>query len=100
MRYHPRTKKRPVAPLRYNDEDQHYSTLTDHRSANIGLLIVFEDLTNLIEAQRIAAWREVARRLAHEIKNPLTPIQLSMERIVKQFRSKHKDFDRTLEEAN
>lgn len=44
-------------------------------------LIVFEDVTNLVQAQRDAAWGEVARRLAHEIKNPLTPIQLSAERL-------------------
>ncbi|MCH2189446.1 MAG: ATP-binding protein [Gammaproteobacteria bacterium] len=44
-------------------------------------LVVFDDVTNLIQAQRDAAWGEVARRLAHEIKNPLTPIQLSAERI-------------------
>lgn len=44
-------------------------------------VIVFDDITNLIQAQRDAAWGEVARRLAHEIKNPLTPIQLSAERI-------------------
>jgi nitrogen fixation/metabolism regulation signal transduction histidine kinase len=46
-----------------------------------GYVIVFDDLTALLQAQRDAAWGEVARRLAHEIKNPLTPIQLSAERI-------------------
>ena len=46
-----------------------------------GLVVVFDDLSNLIAAQRTAAWAEVARRLAHEIKNPLTPIQLSAERL-------------------
>jgi nitrogen fixation/metabolism regulation signal transduction histidine kinase len=46
-----------------------------------GLVVVFDDITALIQAQRDAAWGEVARRLAHEIKNPLTPIQLSAERI-------------------
>ena len=50
-----------------------------------GVLIVMEDLTPLIRAQRTAAWREVARRIAHEIKNPLTPIQLSAQRILKKF---------------
>jgi nitrogen fixation/metabolism regulation signal transduction histidine kinase len=49
--------------------------------ANDGHVIVFDDITNLIQAQRDAAWGEVARRLAHEIKNPLTPIQLSAERL-------------------
>lgn len=48
-------------------------------------VIVFDDVTNLIQAQRDAAWGEVARRLAHEIKNPLTPIQLSAERIKNKF---------------
>ena len=46
-----------------------------------GLVIVFDDVTALLTAQRSAAWGEVARRLAHEIKNPLTPIQLSAERL-------------------
>lgn len=46
-----------------------------------GVVVVFDDITNLIQAQRDAAWGEVARRLAHEIKNPLTPIQLSAERL-------------------
>ena len=46
-----------------------------------GGVVVFDDITNLLQAQRTAAWGEVARRLAHEIKNPLTPIQLSAERM-------------------
>ncbi len=56
-------------------------------------LIVFEDVTTLVQAQRDAAWGEVARRLAHEIKNPLTPIQLSAERL------RHKYLD-TMDEAS
>jgi|LauGreDrversion4_2_1035121.scaffolds.fasta_scaffold01423_11 hypothetical protein len=48
---------------------------------NAGLIVVFDDVTHLLQAQRDAAWAEVARRLAHEIKNPLTPIQLSAERL-------------------
>ncbi len=51
-----------------------------------GVVLVIEDLSELIAAQRASAWREVARRMAHEIKNPLTPIQLSAERIAKRFR--------------
>ena len=51
------------------------------------LVLVIEDLSELIAAQRASAWQEVARRLAHEIKNPLTPIQLSAERIAKRFAS-------------
>ena len=52
-----------------------------------GLVIVFDDVTTLIQAQRDAAWGEVARRLAHEIKNPLTPIQLSAERLRRRYLS-------------
>ncbi|HMF58638.1 MAG TPA: ATP-binding protein [Pyrinomonadaceae bacterium] len=52
-----------------------------------GVVLVIEDLTELLSAQRAAAWSEVARRMAHEIKNPLTPIQLSAERIAKNFRN-------------
>jgi two-component system nitrogen regulation sensor histidine kinase NtrY len=49
-------------------------------------VVVFDDVTPLIRAERVAAWRDVARRLAHEIKNPLTPIQLSAERLKRHFR--------------
>lgn len=52
---------------------------------NAGWVIVFDDITALIQAQRDAAWGEVAKRLAHEIKNPLTPIQLSAERLQKKY---------------
>ncbi|MER5170175.1 sensor histidine kinase NtrY-like [Thioclava kandeliae] len=51
-----------------------------------GYVIAFEDVTELVSAQRMAAWGDVARRIAHEIKNPLTPIQLSAERIKRKFR--------------
>ena len=50
-----------------------------------GYVIVFDDITALLQAQRDAAWGEVARRLAHEIKNPLTPIQLSAERLRRRY---------------
>jgi len=52
-----------------------------HQGEKSGYVIVFEDLSDLLKAQKQAAWREVARRVAHEIKNPLTPIALSAERI-------------------
>ena len=51
-----------------------------------GVVLTFDDITRLLSAQRNAAWRDVARRIAHEIKNPLTPIQLSAERIRRKFR--------------
>ncbi|SFI71962.1 sensor histidine kinase NtrY-like [Celeribacter neptunius] len=50
-----------------------------------GYVVVFDDVTDLVSAQRLAAWGDVARRIAHEIKNPLTPIQLSAERILRKF---------------
>ena len=52
-----------------------------------GYVVVFDDVTDLVQAQRDAAWGEVARRLAHEVKNPLTPIQLSAERLARQARA-------------
>jgi two-component system, NtrC family, nitrogen regulation sensor histidine kinase NtrY len=52
-----------------------------HQGQRLGYVVVFEDLSDLLKAQKQAAWREVARRVAHEIKNPLTPIALSAERI-------------------
>jgi two-component system nitrogen regulation sensor histidine kinase NtrY len=51
-----------------------------------GFVVAFDDVTDLVSAQRLAAWGDVARRIAHEIKNPLTPIQLSAERIKRKFR--------------
>ena len=51
-----------------------------------GLVLTFDDITRLVSAQRNAAWRDVARRIAHEIKNPLTPIQLSAERLRRKYR--------------
>ena len=56
-----------------------------HNSQRVGYVLVFEDLSDLLHAQRQAAWREVARRVAHEIKNPLTPIALSAERILRHL---------------
>jgi two-component system, NtrC family, nitrogen regulation sensor histidine kinase NtrY len=55
--------------------------------ATEGTVLVFDDITPLIRAQKVAAWREVARRLAHEIKNPLTPIQLCAERLARHFQA-------------
>lgn len=59
-------------------------------------VVVFDDVTNLIHAQKEAAWGEVARRLAHEIKNPLTPIQLSAERIKNKFFDQVKEKDQAI----
>ena len=62
-----------------------------------GVVLVIEDLTELIAAQRASAWKEVAKRMAHEIKNPLTPIQLSAERIAKRFAGSAKNTDAAVE---
>jgi len=56
-----------------------------------GYVVAFDDVTDLVSAQRMAAWGDVARRIAHEIKNPLTPIQLSAERIKRKFASQVRD---------
>ncbi|UQZ88055.1 hypothetical protein C4J81_02025 [Deltaproteobacteria bacterium Smac51] len=65
--------KTGLAPLRNEEGDR------------VGYLMTFDDLTELERAQRLAAWREVARRIAHEVKNPLTPIQLSAQRLRRRF---------------
>jgi two-component system nitrogen regulation sensor histidine kinase NtrY len=61
------------------------SLLKDERGEEIGKILVFDDMTLIVNAQRAAAWTEVARRIAHEIKNPLTPIKLSAERLQRKF---------------
>ncbi len=63
-----------------------------------GYVIAFDDVTDLVSAQRMAAWGDVARRIAHEIKNPLTPIQLSAERIRRKFRKHAGDDAETLDQ--
>ncbi|MEH0022916.1 MAG: ATP-binding protein [Desulfobacter sp.] len=63
----------------------HYSTLRDDANQNLGAVLVFDDVTELEKAQRMVAWREVARRIAHEVKNPLTPIKLSAQRLKRKY---------------
>ncbi|NIY72934.1 PAS domain-containing sensor histidine kinase [Marivivens donghaensis] len=63
-----------------------------------GYVVAFDDVTDLVTAQRTAAWGDVARRIAHEIKNPLTPIQLSAERIKRKFAPKVGEESDTLEQ--
>ena len=62
-----------------------FTRLEDDQKKPIGFVIVFDNLTKLEKMQRMAAWREVARRIAHEIKNPLTPIQLSAQRLRRRY---------------
>jgi two-component system nitrogen regulation sensor histidine kinase NtrY len=66
--------------------------LRDDKGQSLGAVVAFEDLSALIKAQKAAAWQEVAQRIAHEIKNPLTPIQLSAERLRKKFFEGAPDF--------
>lgn len=77
-------------------------TLSPLRQSNkkfSGLIVVLDNLTQLIKAQKIAAWKEVAQRVAHEIKNPLTPIQLSAERILKNLKKKEKKSNEIIQEG-
>ncbi len=68
-------------------------------SGGQGAVMVFEDLTQLEKAQRMAAWREVARRIAHEIKNPLTPIQLSAQRLRRRYLDRFADGGQVFDEC-
>jgi len=62
-----------------------YTALKDDTGQNLGAVLVFDDVTELEKAQRLVAWREVARRIAHEVKNPLTPIKLSAQRLKRKY---------------
>jgi two-component system, NtrC family, nitrogen regulation sensor histidine kinase NtrY len=75
------------------------TVLKDDNDVFMGMVVVLDDLTNLIKAQRMAAWREVARRIAHEIKNPLTPIQLSAQRLRKRYLSCFEGEERVFDEC-
>lgn len=61
------------------------NALKDDENRNIGVVVVFDDLTEQEQAQKVATWREVARRIAHEVKNPLTPISLSAQRLKRKY---------------
>lgn len=63
----------------------HVTALKDETDNYMGVVVVFDDLTQLEKAQRMVAWREVARRIAHEVKNPLTPIKLSAQRLQRKY---------------
>lgn len=63
----------------------HFNALQNDIGQHLGVVMVFDDLTELEKAQRMAAWREVARRIAHEVKNPLTPIKLSAQRLNRKY---------------
>lgn len=75
------------------------TTLSDTNGDFLGNVIVFDDLSELIKAQRIAAWQEVAKNLAHEIKNPLTPIQLCTERLRKKHYERDANYDKIFDDC-
>lgn len=75
------------------------TTLRDENSEFMGTVVVFDDLTQLLKAQRMAAWREVARRIAHEIKNPLTPVQLSAQRLRRRYLDRFSKDDTVFDEC-
>jgi two-component system nitrogen regulation sensor histidine kinase NtrY len=77
----------------------HVSALEDDRGHYLGAVVVLDDFTELIKAQKVAAWREVARRIAHEIKNPLTPIQLSAQRLRRKQEKNSPDMDEVVREC-
>jgi two-component system nitrogen regulation sensor histidine kinase NtrY len=77
----------------------HVSPLRGVQGDDPGTLVMVEDLTDLLEAQRLAAWREVARRVAHEIKNPLTPIQLAAQRLRKKWHENAPDLGEVVLDA-
>lgn len=67
------------------------SLLKSEKEESLGVVVVFDDMSPIMNAQRAAAWADVARRIAHEIKNPLTPIRLSAERLERKFGSQIQD---------
>jgi two-component system nitrogen regulation sensor histidine kinase NtrY len=73
--------------------------LRDSKGSHMGVLVVFDELTELARAQKALAWQEVARRIAHEVKNPLTPIKLSTERMMKKWAEGHGDFAQVFERS-
>lgn len=76
------------------------STLRDATGALVGSVITFDDLTELFRAQKAATWQDVARQIAHEVKNPLTPIKLSAERLRKKFSEQAPDFGEVFDESS
>jgi two-component system nitrogen regulation sensor histidine kinase NtrY len=65
----------------------------------LGTLVVFDDITDIVRAQKAIAWQEVARRIAHEIKNPLTPIKLSTDHMIKKWQNRDEDFGQVFERS-
>ena len=96
-----RQEREVIVPAR--ERDRHLAvtvvSLPGSLGSAPGALVVVDDLTPLMRAQKVAAWGEVARKLAHEIKNPLTPIQLSAQRVRKAWLKSDPEFDRVVTEC-
>jgi two-component system nitrogen regulation sensor histidine kinase NtrY len=96
-----RQEREVIVPSR--EQDRHLAvtvvSLPGSLGSAPGAVLVVDDLTPLMRAQRVAAWGEVARKLAHEIKNPLTPIQLSAQRVRKAWLKSDPTFERVLTEC-
>lgn len=75
------------------------SRIADENGEDLGLVIVLDDASEQVKLQRVAAWREVARRIAHEIKNPVTPIKLNAQRLLRRFHEHFKGEDREVFES-
>ena len=75
------------------------NALKDEAGSYIGMVAVLDDLTHLLKTQRMSAWKEVARRIAHEIKNPLTPIKLSAQRLRKKYMDRFPEEDTVFDEC-
>jgi two-component system nitrogen regulation sensor histidine kinase NtrY len=97
-----RTVEKPIH-LTYPDKTLYLllkaTALKDETGQDLGLVVVFEDLTELERAQRLAAWREVARRIAHEVKNPLTPITLAAQRLRRRYLGRIPDDGQVFDEC-
>jgi two-component system nitrogen regulation sensor histidine kinase NtrY len=96
-----RQEREVIVPSR--ERDRHLAvtvvSLPGSLGAAPGALVLVDDLTPLMRAQKVAAWGEVARKLAHEIKNPLTPIQLSAQRVRKAWLKEDPDFEKVVTES-
>lgn len=77
----------------------HTAPLRDTRKKFIGVVVVFENLTDIISAQKTSAWRDIAQHIAHEIKNPLTPIKLNTERLRRSFKQDKKAFNNMFDDS-
>jgi two-component system nitrogen regulation sensor histidine kinase NtrY len=76
-----------------------FNELRDEDNRYMGMVVVLDDLSHIEKVQRMTAWREVARRIAHEVKNPLTPIQLSAQRLHRRYRRQIKEDDKVFDEC-